>query len=386
MSANRRDKERRELRRASAKEWATKEDKAFEPTSIKLPEGVKWWKAGKPGIYKLDVIPYVVGHGNPKADEGMLHFERSYAVHRGLGLEGRSSYCCAVRCFKKKCYVCDWMLSHGDDSHKELVGKLRPQDRLMLCVIDVTTRDSKEEGIQVFDQPYGTQKHPSFGQMLKDKIASVEQYEKHDDLENGYTMVLKIVEDSFPGSKPYMKVANFEMVPRGYAYPDEYIDKCPCLDACVLEFSYEEMKKIMTFGGVEEEDDESGNGHSPAESAPTPSSKKKEDEEEDEEEEEEKASSKVSTNGKHSEDDDDDDLEDEDDEEEDSSRMLKQGDEVNHRVHGDCTILRITPDGKQATLEDDDGEYHKGVKVTELKLQKKTAGKPSVDEDDEDDD
>ena len=40
MTVSRREKEKKESRKASARDWANEQSQGFEPTSVKLPEGV----------------------------------------------------------------------------------------------------------------------------------------------------------------------------------------------------------------------------------------------------------------------------------------------------------------------------------------------------------
>ncbi len=328
MATTRREKVKQERRKSSAKAWAEKQDRTFEVTSIQLPEGVEFWKAEKEGFYKLDVIPFLTGRGNPNADEGMEHFERTYHVHRGMGLQGFSSYCCSVRCFKKRCYVCDWINREGGNADQELVKRLRPQDRMLMNVVDVTSKESKEKGIQVLDQPFGSSKHPSFGQVLKDKIQSVEEYENFSDLEKGYTLQIKVVEDCLPGGKPFMKVTSIEMITRKYQYDEDMIDKAICLDECPIEKSYEELKKIL----LQEPDEEE------------PTDK---EEEPEEKEAPPRSRKKLPTA---------------------DELNLKKGDRVEHAEFGECEIVKVSGDGTSLSLLDEDNERHDAVGPDEVEL------------------
>jgi hypothetical protein len=256
--ATSRERERREGQRAMAQKWAKQRERVFEATSVKLPEGVKFWKPDKPGIYKLDVIPYVVGVGNPNCDEGMVYFERTYHCHRGLGPDGKSTYLCNKWTFKDKCYPCDWILKEGGSADRDFVQKLRVQDRLLMNVFDVSTGVPKQlgrENLQVLDQPYGSEKHPNFGQILKDKIQTLDDYADFAELDGGWTLVCKVIEDSFPGGK-FLKVSNIEFVKRKYKYPEKLVSKAVTLDDCLIQKTYEEMKAV--FHGEPTDDESNG--------------------------------------------------------------------------------------------------------------------------------
>ncbi len=235
----RRDRERREVKYTDSKDWADKQGKGFEPTAVKLPDGVTFFVMKNTGSYEIDVVPYIVGVGNPAADEGYAHFERTYQVHRGLGADGKRSYCCLANTFGKRCPVCDWLRKEGGNADPDLVKKLRAQIRMLWCVIDRKTQDKK---IQVYDSAY----FKSFGEMLKTKIQAVPRYRDFYKLENGYTLYLTVAEQNM-GNVKFNGVTNIEMEKREDSYPDDLLDKSPCLDECLIELTYKELNKVFTM-------------------------------------------------------------------------------------------------------------------------------------------
>lgn len=295
-SMTRREKEKKKMKYTSARDWADKQDSGFEPTSISLPKGTPFFSLKKTGLYKIDILPYLVGKGNPHADEGMYHYERTYYPHRVTAATGKKKlYCCLSETFGKKCPICDWMGKAGHSADPELIKSLRPQVRMLWNVID---RNEKEKGVQVWDSAY----FKSFGEMLKNKIQAVEEYEDFFKLEGGMTLQLSVNEASFAGQK-FNQVTNIEMLKRSEDYSEDILDKTVCLDDCPIEMKYDALNNIFLQTGGEEE--ESSNGHVKA--------KSKDDEplDLDEDDEDEKPSAR----GSDSEDDDD---EDSDIEEEDS--------------------------------------------------------------------
>ena len=73
---SRREKEKREARRVSAREWSKKPALGgFEATCIKPPDGFEMIKLPNEGLIKWDFMPYVCGKYNRRCDEGMDHFE-----------------------------------------------------------------------------------------------------------------------------------------------------------------------------------------------------------------------------------------------------------------------------------------------------------------------
>lgn len=340
MALNRREKEKQQARKSDARAWADKKDVRFEPTAIRLPDGVSTWKPSKEGIYKIDVIPYIAGKNNPNADAGMEHFERTYHVHRIPAPNGRSLwYCCTSECFSKGCFVCKWMNQNGGSADPDLLSKLRAQKRLLMNVLDVTTRESKEQGIQILDQAFGTEKHPSFGQVLKNKIRSVEEYGDFANLEGGYTLHCTVQEGSWPGGK-FMQIVNVEMVRRKHDYPLDILKKAICLDKCLIEQTEETMRQAILQETADEEADEKTEADDP------------EIEAEDAEEGPETAVGKPRGAGRsHT---------------QEAELNLKVGDWVMYKGET-MTIQRISGDGTSLTLEDNDEAVYKLVAVDKVK-------------------
>lgn len=376
-------------KKAPIKAWAESKTGGFEATCIRLPEGVGFWKPTEEKVYKLDVIPYLVGKVNKAADEGYIYPLLTYTVHRGLGLEGKSTYVCNAKTFERdkarcKCYVCHWLAHQGGSADPELVKNLKKKDRVLMNVLDVTDSVSKEKGIQILDQPFGGPKNPYFGQILKDKIATLEEYQDFFDLAAGYTLHCKVVKDSFEGSS-FMKVVNIEMTPRKYKYPESMVEEALVLDDILIYTSPKEMKAIFhqteddgtgdeedtgrdeTGGGDDEQEEEEAPRRTQAKKAGKPAPPSDDDEEPEETE------------------DDDTDTEDEPPARKGKSAPAKNdkakktveettaedagievGDTVEHPEFGVCQVVKISGDGTSLTLEDADEDLHKAVGPEEV--------------------
>lgn len=370
---NKREKEQSKLRIASAREWAEKQTRGFEPTSVKLPDGVNFFKLERAGLYKIDALLYKVGKGNPSADEGMYNFGRLYYVHRGLGPDGKDSYQCFAKTFAKKypqkvcrCYVCDWLVRNGKTADEEFVKRLRAQTRLLMNVINVGDREKKADGaVEVFDASFGSTKHPNFGALLEAKLKAVEDYDRFPYPEGGFTLQLTVVEDSWPGGK-FFKVTNIEMLPRKYDYPLEMLEKCVCLDDCLVETPYDKLKKIMEQDPEQEEPSQ-------------------EDHEEDHREEN-RSRSQISGNGKGKEEDDEgDEDEDQKDEEKPGKKNTPPEPLLGKKVYykkKPWTVVKDLGDGI-VRIEDEDGATKK-VMLEDLdhgeKSEEKAKGESEEDE------
>src|SRR5271154_1674773 len=99
---NRREREDREDKAVSAKRRVTEHSTGFERTTLEVPEGTNFFQLKQSGVKRLEIIPYIVGKGNPFADEGEKHYERTYYVHRSVGANN-DTYCCPAKNWKKPC-------------------------------------------------------------------------------------------------------------------------------------------------------------------------------------------------------------------------------------------------------------------------------------------
>src|SRR5690606_17628626 len=95
----------RERRKSTARRRAEEKTSGFSTTTLNLPEGMSFFEF-KPGVHTVDVIPYTVKKGkhtpggNPYAEEGELHYERTYYMYRSVGPEEKP-YVCLAKTFGK---------------------------------------------------------------------------------------------------------------------------------------------------------------------------------------------------------------------------------------------------------------------------------------------
>jgi hypothetical protein len=230
-------------KKASVKAWA--ETSGESSGHLHLPADVKLFKLKQTGNVKIDIIPYVVGKGNPHADEGMEHFERTFYIHSNLGPDGRETAVCNYKTFNKRCLFCEEMnrlRNNGVqwDDRKGLNFKMRHLFR----VIDYANKDAR---IQVWE----TGHTKTFGEQLQHKISAVEEYENFSELSGGMSLILGVVEDSFNGNK-YNKVGNIELVKRKFDYPESMLEEEPNLDQCIRPISDKDAMRLLS-PGVEED-------------------------------------------------------------------------------------------------------------------------------------
>lgn len=241
---NNREKVKREVRKTDAKAWAKQQDRAFEPTAIKLPEGVEYYKLDL-GTPVVDFMPFITGKGNPRADAGFEHFEREYSAHRVPMPGGQTSlFLCLWVCFKKPCPICKWM-QECRNVDQETLKKLKPQVRHLWLVND-KPGDTKNKA-KVFDSNHFN-RGIGFGEMVADAINSVAKYASFTDLVGGMSVQLTVKEQSMPGRK-FNAVTRIDFLAREYDYPEDMLEKAICLDDCLIEMKYDDLKRVIEQGG-----------------------------------------------------------------------------------------------------------------------------------------
>lgn len=366
MAMNRREKEKSEARKTNAADWAKRQERSTGSSAVKLPDGVESYKLD-PGKHQIDILLYRVGKGNPEADEGFLHFERTFESHGINTPDGFRSYCCAWKCFKKKCAVCDFLQRNGSTADPQLVRSLRAKIRHLWLVND-KPGDAKNP-LKVLDTNHYN-KGIGFGELLVDGISSVPKYARFADLDRGLTLQITVKEQKGGGFK-YHAATRIDFLPRDYEYPKSVVDKAPCLDDCLVLPDYKELARLLNQGGPDGEEEED-----------QPSSRRRAVDEEDELDQDEDT---------------------EDDEKTESSAEdlgLEEGDLVMYKkneyeitkISGDGTSLTLTPEkGKGKVLKGIDPEEVKKLEdVEEPEDEEKPRRKPTkgkaqqTDEDEED--
>lgn len=104
--ATKRQREKSKERTSTARRRAEQHTGGGGSTTINKPEDMKWFEVKRAGTYRFDIIPFKAGKGNPYADEGELHYERTFYTHRGIGASEKS-FICNKKTNGKKCYICE---------------------------------------------------------------------------------------------------------------------------------------------------------------------------------------------------------------------------------------------------------------------------------------
>ncbi len=396
------ERDRQTQKKASYTERAEKHESGFSGTSFKLPEDVSLFTFKKEGSYKIDILPYTTGKGNPFAQEkGLSYCERTFYVHRGVGPDEKS-YCCLRKCFNKACPICDdrARLAKKTDSDEDLIKALAPKERQLWVIYNRTSDKDKEKGVQVLESSFWL-----FGKQLDAKIKNSDEddgYRDFWDAEKGLTLRLGVEEEK-NGGYTFYKVTDIEFKPRVKELDEELVNHGICLDELLVEMEYDDLKKI--YLQTEEDDDDDDD-------KPKKKSSKKDDDDDDAPKKKKPADDDDDDKPvkKKPRDDDDDDrpakkaaAKDEDDDDRPAKKKPKEddddapgkpitakdagidlGDIVKHKKHGECEVVHVSADGTAVRLEDEEGELHKAIGVDECKLLRKAKKKAPKEEEDDD--
>ncbi len=347
--AKRRERERRERRRAGSGRRDSKHRAGGDWTNITLPDGVSSWKP-EAKSHRIDTIPYEVGKGNEYADPGDWYYELTYFAHRGIGAEPNNFYVCPAKTKGKACPICEYRgkLASDPDSDIELVKGLKAKERQLWLIFD---HDNKDEGVQLWEFS-----HWNFGKLLDQVRKDADEDETHitdfDDPEAGSSLKVSFSEES-GGGHQYLKAYNISFKPRPNGLPEELLDHGICLDSLLKIESYEKLKAILyqteEEDSVEEEKDKSTTKkRGRPKGSKTKPKKPKEDEEQiwDEFQEQEVTPPETDVD----------------------KPKLSEGDMAFHNEFLTCEIVRISEDGTSLVLEDADGNIHKAVGIDEVEL------------------
>lgn len=367
--SNREERSGGKLKYASARKRAEKKQReaSFSATYLKLPPGVKLFKP-KEGTMLLDILPFRAGEGNPCADEGLLHYERTYHMHARVGADGGSPYLCPRLTSKSPCPVCEHrqhLLKKSDPDDEKLIKDTSPKERQLFNVINLK---DPETGIQIWDMSYHL-----FGKLLDARIRNSDEEDGWDQfaaLKGGLTLKVTFKEKSFGGRK-FLEAETIDFKPRAEDYDKDKLEEVHCLDELLIEPDYDELKEaFLEAAGPDEDDDE-----------PKKKSKKPTDDDDDDDEDEEPVRKKKPAA-------------DEDDEDDDDEPVAKKRKPDPEDDEDDDDVAPVKKKAKPVDEDDEDDEpapKKKGKKEDwsdfdeddEDEKPKKKA-KPDPDEDDED--
>jgi hypothetical protein len=353
QNMSKRKKNKKRSAAAATKRRAEKHKSGFINTAYEVPDGTKEFALKSDRAVRLDVIPYEVGQGNPYADKGELHYERTYFVHRSIGAD-QTSYVCLRKTNNESCPICDYRskLAKDPDADEDLIRDLAPKERQLFNVIDTKDRD---KGVQVWDMSFHL-----FGKRLDQELKNSDEDDNYDDfheLEGGLTLKLGIEEKSF-GGRGFFEVVSVNFKPRNEDYDEDILDEATCLDDILIIKDYDELKEIFLQTAGDDDDDEDDDKKK--------SKKSKKDKDKKSKKDKDKKSKKDDDDDTEDDDTEDDDTEDDDGDEPE----WEKGDRVIINIDGEdyAGKIKSIDDGDEtATVKCDDGDIVSDVEFDDLK-------------------
>ena len=303
--------------------------------AVKLPPGVSQFLPQEEGSYKIDIIPFTAGKGNPFAAEGDFYFERTYYDHAQVG-PNKDRVLCPRHSFPgkgKRCYVCEQRDKLGDNvddkETKQRRKDLKAKERQLWNVYNHAEPD---KGVQVWEIS-----NFLFGENLDKKINSRAELKakrmRFADPDKGMTLVLTAAKKDIGsgGFKPLDFTVD-EFLKRREPLSDELLEQAVCLDDLVKEtIEYKEVKKLFNMAPPdedEESDEEEDNTRKKRQPRDEEEDEQEDEDEEDEEDEEEEDEEEEEEEEEDSESDD------EDDEESDDEPPAQKGDLIDFDYKG----------------------------------------------------
>jgi hypothetical protein len=310
-------------------------------TTINIPDGVELF-IPKEKSFRLDVILYEAGEGNPCCEPGEWYYERTYYTHR-VGPDNKYMVCPA-KTAGKPCPVCEERarIAKDPDGDEDQLKDLRPSQRQLWLVRD---RDDEDAGVKLFDFSFW-----NFGRNLDDLRKEADDDEEHisdfDDPDAGAILRVKFRESSGYGLEAFA----IDFRPRPKGIDPELMNHGICLDDILVIPEYDALKNLFFQIDEEEEEEEE------------PKEKKRRSRKKKEEKEEEEEPTKVATA---------------------DEKDIEEGSVVTHEEHGKCEVVRISRDGTSLILEDEEGDKHRAIGVDEVELVKEKKSKKEEEEEDD---
>ncbi len=373
--ATRRQKKKRE--RVSAKRRVDDHSTGGGSNYLQVPDGYSFF-AVKAKKYRLDMMSYRVGKGNPFADEGDLHYERTFWVHRDIG-PNKDWHLCAAKTFNQPCPVCEYRakLAKDPNADEEMIKELAPKERQLWLPVDLDA-DDDEKFVWEFS-------YHLFGKQLDKKIRSGDdddEYEFFADPEDG--MTLRVMFEQSDRGK-WVEASDIEFKARREQYEESDCDDLPCLDDLLVATPYDKLKALfLQTDEADDDDDDEPKKKTSRRKKPKKDPKPAPDDDDDSDDDDDPESEEDDDDIPFEDDEDDDDDDDDDGPEDDETLTaeaagLEEGDKV---VFGgddeECEIIRISGDGTSLTLENGEGDIHKGIGCDEVEKAKPKKKKPSA--------
>jgi hypothetical protein len=210
---------------------------------------------------KFRFVPYIVGKGNPFADEGTAYYERTF---HGTYIPDASG--------NRKMVVCpdrladtdprkdannpirDIMRKAWDSGDEDLGRSLKQAERQVFLIRDVSDTSKDKKKVYLWEVA-----HNNFGKLL-DETLDEDENKKYRNFWNpdGYIVKIKWTEKKM-GKNTYFEAADIEFEKAEHEIPEHVWTKMPCLDDLLnvpTQKQLAEAAKIVSKGAKDSDDDD----------------------------------------------------------------------------------------------------------------------------------
>lgn len=347
-------REERQKKVSTARRRAEEHSTGYQTTRFNIPEGLRFFEM-RPGTIKIDVLPYLVKTGketkggNPFAEKGELHWERTFYQYKKIGPDEKS-YIAPGKTFGEPDFIQEYVnkQSKKKDADVEFLDSLKAKERQLFLVYEP---DDPDKGVQLLDFSYHM-----FGKLLDSRIQNSTEEEGWDlfyfpDMD-GFTLRLTVVESSYG-----LDVQAIDFIPRKKDLPDKIANHGFDLDAILVKMDYEKLRDIF-LGAVPDSAKEDYVSSKEEEKKETVVRKEEQESKKEKTKEVEPEKKKKPTTAEEA--------------------GLNTGDSVKYKGRV-CSIAKISGDGTSLTLmAEDDDEIFRAIGCDEVVKEKKEEKKETT--------
>ena len=223
---------------------------------LKVPKGFSLYKEEPGSKIKIDILPYVVKNVDKHPEKEIISedvwYRFPYKIHRNIG-PGREAILCPT-IIGKPCPICEQMQEIYDDpdADNKQASKFRPTKR-SLFIIKIKGGDKKNKNKTFI---WDMSDYCFFDQVDTELEHGEEEWNDFACLEGGYTLNVRLLEESFDSNK-YAMADRIDFIPRN-DYDEDIYDENPCLDDMVVDNikSYKAIEKILEGSADDPQDKE----------------------------------------------------------------------------------------------------------------------------------
>ena len=255
-------------------------------TWLRLPKGRNYYQPEKPGVVRLNFLPYEVKVQNhpDRVDQGTLWYKRPFAVHRSIGVGGESVVCPIS--VGKRCPICEQRakLAKNYKENEEVIGGLTAQKWVAYNVLN--PEDQDEVVVFVFSRG-------KFASFLETELQEGDESNLnfYDVTDEGKTLKVRFSDDVYDGNK-FIKTTRIDFIPREPMDEDDILGKVICLDDIFVVKEYDEIKRLFEgaddgSGSEADDEDADDDDDEPVKKPVKPQAKKKVEDDDDEDDDDE---------------------------------------------------------------------------------------------------